>query len=151
MIRTVILFVPLGYLFSLIGLDYFWLTYPVTDGLTTIVGFLMCLFFFKKAYTQASLEKAKAEHPVAIMPSHPGVIITIAREHGSGGKQIGKMVAEKLDIPFYYKEMTALAAEESGLDREFISGLNKNSLPQKREGVQHFFENKSNFFIGRFL
>ena len=61
-IRTVILFVPLGYLFSLIGLDYFWLTYPVTDGLTTIVGFLMCLFFFKKAYTQASLEKAKAEH-----------------------------------------------------------------------------------------
>ena len=126
-IRTVILFVPLGYLFSLIGLDYFWLTYPVTDGLTTIVGFLMCLFFFKKAYTQASLEKAKAEHPVAIMPSHPGVIITIAREHGSGGKQIGKMVAERLGIPFYYKEMTALAAEESGLDREFISGLNKNS------------------------
>ncbi len=34
---------------------------------------------------------------------------------------------EKLGIPFYYKEMTALAAKESGLDREFISDINKNS------------------------
>lgn len=47
--------------------------------------------------------------------SKKGVIITIAREHGSAGKQIGKEVAEKLNIPFYYKEVAALAAEESGL------------------------------------
>lgn len=47
-IRTVLLFVPLGYLFSLIGLDYFWLTYPVTDTVTSIVGFLMYLSFFRR-------------------------------------------------------------------------------------------------------
>lgn len=52
-----------------------------------------------------------------LKPSAPGVIITIAREHGSSGKQIGKLVAEKLGIPFYYKEMIALDAHESGLDR----------------------------------
>lgn len=46
-IRTVILFVPLGYLFSRFGLDYFWLTYPVTDGITSIIGFLMTHHFFK--------------------------------------------------------------------------------------------------------
>lgn len=46
-IRTVVLFVPLGYAFSLIGLDYFWLTYPVTDTLTSAVGFLLCRRFFK--------------------------------------------------------------------------------------------------------
>jgi putative MATE family efflux protein len=129
-LRTVVLFVPLGYLFSLIGLDWFWMTYPVTDGLTSIVGFALSASFFKKAYTQVSLESAREKHPVAIQPSRPGPIITIAREHGSGGKQIGKMIAEKLNIPFYYKEMTALAAEESGLSRAFISGLNKNS-PRK--------------------
>ena len=49
------------------------------------------------------------------------------REHGSSGKQIGKMVAEKLEIPFYYKEMIALAAHESGLDKEFISDIHKNA------------------------
>lgn len=57
----------------------------------------------------------------------PGVIITIAREHGSQGKQIGKLVAEKLGIPFYYKEMTALAAQEIGFDKEFVSDINRNS------------------------
>ena len=38
-----------------------------------------------------------------------------------------RRVAQRLGIPFYYKEMTALAAQESGLDREFISGLNRNA------------------------
>lgn len=123
-IRTVLLFVPLAYLFSRWGLDYFWLTYPVTDGITSIVGFLMCRSFFKHPYLT---KEKKPEPPLVIQPSKPGVIITIARQHGSSGKQIGKLVAERLGIPFYYKEMTALAAQESGLDREFISDINKNS------------------------
>ena len=37
------------------------------------------------------------------------------------------IVAQKLGIPFYYKEMTALAAQESGLDREFIADINTDS------------------------
>ena len=55
------------------------------------------------------------------------MIITISREHGSSGKQIGKVVAEKLKIPFYYKEVAALAAQESGLHKTFISDINMNS------------------------
>lgn len=37
-VRTMILFVPLGYLFSRLGLNYFWFTFPVTEVLTTLVG-----------------------------------------------------------------------------------------------------------------
>ena len=70
---------------------------------------------------------------MALKPSKPGVIITIAREHGSSGKQIGKLVAQKLGIPFYYKEMVALAAHESGLDREFISDIHKNAPDAMRD------------------
>lgn len=40
-IRTVILFVPLGYLFSRWGLNFFWLTYPVTEIVTSGVGYIM--------------------------------------------------------------------------------------------------------------
>lgn len=47
-IRTVILFVPLAYLFSRAGLGYFWLTYPVTDGITSLAGFIMAKSFFEK-------------------------------------------------------------------------------------------------------
>ena len=36
--RTVFLFVPLGWLFSRLGLEWFWLTFPVTEALTSIVG-----------------------------------------------------------------------------------------------------------------
>ena len=47
-IRTVVLFVPLGYLFSQLGLDWFWLTFVVTEVLTSIVGMLFYRQFLRK-------------------------------------------------------------------------------------------------------
>ncbi len=43
-IRTVVLFVPLGYLFSRIGLEWFWLTFPITDSISTCIG----TFFYRR-------------------------------------------------------------------------------------------------------
>lgn len=157
-IRTVVLFVPLAYLFSRFGLNWFWLTYPVTEVITSLTGAYFYRQFLNKDYvreTEASGGKnitdvTAATHisaaitgadstgshdnidnldnpDIALKPSKPGVIITIAREHGSSGKQIGKCVANALGIPFYYKEMITLAAKESGLNREFISDIHKNS------------------------
>ena len=42
-------------------------------------------------------------------------------------------MAQKLGIPCYYKEMTALAAQESGLAKEFISGINSDENAVMRE------------------
>lgn len=39
-IRTVVLFVPLGFLFSRLGLNWFWLTFPVTEVITSCVGII---------------------------------------------------------------------------------------------------------------
>ena len=47
-------------------------------------------------------------------------IITISREFGSGGRTIGKMVAEKLGIAFYDKELIEKIAEETGFSQKFI-------------------------------
>lgn len=127
-IRTVILFVPLGYVFSRFGLNRFWLTFPVTETLTSTVGIVFYRQFLRQDYvSKERTVQADDGDIVGLKPSKPGVIITIAREHGSSGKQIGKMVAQKLGIPFYYKEMVALAAHESGFDREFISDIHKNA------------------------
>ena len=49
------------------------------------------------------------------------LIITIGREYGSGGREIGKALAEKLGISFYDKKIISLAAEKSGLSAEFIT------------------------------
>ena len=48
------------------------------------------------------------------MPNN-NLVITIAREYGSGGRLIGKRLAELLGVPFYDKEIIALAAEQSRL------------------------------------
>ncbi|MBO4324606.1 MAG: cytidylate kinase-like family protein [Lachnospiraceae bacterium] len=47
-------------------------------------------------------------------------IITISRECGSGGRQIGKMLAEKLGYSYYDKELIDRVAKESGLAKDFI-------------------------------
>lgn len=47
-------------------------------------------------------------------------IITISREFGSGGRTIGKMVAEALCIPCYDKELVKRVATETGFDELFI-------------------------------
>ena len=51
------------------------------------------------------------------------MIITISREFGSGGRSIGKAVAEKLNIPYYDKELIKEVAEETGLSPEYIENV----------------------------
>ncbi|MDR0810928.1 MAG: cytidylate kinase-like family protein [Paludibacter sp.] len=48
------------------------------------------------------------------------MIITIGRQYASGGRQIGELVAKKLDFAYFDKELITLAAKESGLSREFF-------------------------------
>ena len=47
-------------------------------------------------------------------------VITIGRELGSGGRTIGKAVAEKLGVAYYDRELIDAAAKESGLSPDFI-------------------------------
>lgn len=47
-------------------------------------------------------------------------IITISRQFGSGGRSIGKMLSERLGIPFYDKELIELASKESGIDERIF-------------------------------
>ena len=47
-------------------------------------------------------------------------VITISREFGSGGREIGYRLAQKFNIPFYDKELIALAAEDSNISSEML-------------------------------
>ena len=47
-------------------------------------------------------------------------IVTIGRELGSGGRTIGKLVANHLGIPYYDRELIDKAAEESGLALKYV-------------------------------
>ena len=54
-------------------------------------------------------------------------IITISREFGSGGRTIGHLVAEKLGIPFYDKELVDQIALESGFAPQFVEEHGEHS------------------------
>ena len=47
-------------------------------------------------------------------------IITISRQFGSGGRTVGRQLAERLNIPFYDRELVKQVAEETGFDTKFI-------------------------------
>lgn len=47
-------------------------------------------------------------------------VITIARGYGSGGKTIGKMLAERLNVHFYDRELMRLASDNSGINEELF-------------------------------
>jgi len=47
-------------------------------------------------------------------------IITIGRQFGSGGRQIGRLLAEKYNIPYYDKELITRTAKDSGFCEEII-------------------------------
>ena len=79
------------------------------------------------------------------------LIITIGREYGSGGRQIGELVAKTLGIAYYDKKLIPLAAQKSGLSDEFIA----NNEQRVRNG---FMQNlaasaaySSGFFSSQYL
>ena len=124
-IRDVVCFVPLIIILPIFFPDVETILYaaPISDLIAMVVTAILSVTFVKSLHST----EETSDNEASLKPSKNGVIITIAREHGSGGKQIGEMVAQKLGIPFYYKEMMALAAQESGLHKEFIEDITINS------------------------
>ena len=68
-------------------------------------------------------------------------IITISRQYGSGGREIGRRVAEKLGIPFYDSQIIKLAAEKSGFSEKHFEDPEKHAgnslLYTIARGMQH--------------
>ena len=48
------------------------------------------------------------------------IVITIGRQFGSGGRYVGRLLAEKLGVPFYDKELLSEAAKTSGICEEIL-------------------------------
>ncbi len=53
--------------------------------------------------------------------------ITIGRQFGSNGRAIGKLIADELGLAFYDKELIALAAEKSGMNKELFEQMDEKS------------------------
>ena len=55
------------------------------------------------------------------------LIITIGRQYGSGGREIGRKLALRLGIPFYDRDLISRAAKKSGFSEELFEQLDKRA------------------------
>ena len=56
------------------------------------------------------------------------MIITISREFGSGGRELGKRLAEALQIPCYDNEIIEMIAKEHGFNEEYVANVSEKSI-----------------------
>jgi len=82
-------------------------------------------------------------------------IVTIGREFGSGGREIGIKLADTLGVPFYDKEIITLTAEFGGLEESFVASNEEGSHLNGAKGIGRMsfasFSYKPNFADSIFL
>ena len=127
-IRQIILLIPISLLLSIVfdkgiyGVLY-------AGCISDIICFIITIFILKLEYKNLDNINKKDEIFVEnkdVNYNGKHIVITISREYASGGRFVGKLVANKLNIPFYDKEIIQLAAKESGLGEKYIEKIDQN-------------------------
>ena len=65
------------------------------------------------------------------------IVITIARQYGSGGRTVGKMLSEKLGVHYYDKELMKLASEDSGINEALFANADETVKSTRLFKVAH--------------
>lgn len=119
--RQILFLIPamliLGHFFGLKGLLY---SGPLADGIAFILSVIFLIIENKNLNTNEIVETIESDIKTDITNNKNNIIITIAREYGSGGRYIGQKVAEKLGIKLYDKNFILDVAKETGLEEKFI-------------------------------
>ena len=140
--RQIILFIPLSIILChVIGLEGALMAEPIADILCFILAIYIFVSEYKKLSTVTTSEIMEAEENTLKPILNKNVIITISREYGSGGRYIGKMLADALGIKFYDKNIIALASRESGLDKDYIMSN------EQTKNSKIFYSNDDRIFV----
>lgn len=148
--RQIVILIPsmiiLSHIFGIMGVLS---AGPVADGLAFILAAILLASEIKHLKNNGTEEViVKKEEQNSIKPEN-NIVITIAREYGSGGRYIGKLVAERLGIKLYDKEFIAKIAEDTGLSSEYIENneQKRNVLDSLNNGYYAGLSNADELFV----
>ncbi len=121
-IRQIILFIPIALILCILckkGIYGALYAGCISDSMTFVISIFILLSEYKKLKDDnqdivVTNENQKADY------QGPKIVVTISREYGSGGRYVGKLLADRMHLPFYDKELISLAAKESGLSSAYI-------------------------------
>lgn len=97
-----------------------------TIAAAAVINEIIAVIMAKKGFewagefdSQATATEAAAEVPAA-EEIKSKTIITLSRQYGSGGREVGRKLSEQLGIPFYDHEIIEMASETSDIDKSFF-------------------------------
>lgn len=123
---------------------------PLADGLAFVVASVLLILQVRKLKNVENSNKPLITNPLEItQPSSSNIVITLTREYGSGGRYIGKLVAQKLGIKLYDKEFIIEVAEKTGLSEQYIkeNEQKRNSLDILNNGYYSDLSNSDELFV----
>lgn len=121
---------------SIIGVKGVLYAGPIADGLAFIISVILLIKENKNLNKKEVNITALSEDIKESNILKNKIIITIAREYGSGGRYVGRLVAQKLGIKFYDKDIMVKLAEKTGLSLDYIE-----SNEQKRDNIANISSN----------
>lgn len=122
-IRQIVLFIPIALILCILckkGIYGALYAGCISDSITFVISIFILLSEYKKLKDDNQdivviNQNQKADY------QGPKIVVTISREYGSGGRYVGKLLADRMHLPFYDKELISLAAKESGLSSAYIA------------------------------
>ena len=148
--RQIVILIPamiiLSHIFGLMGVLY---AGPVADGIAFVLAIILLVREVKHLKENGTEIKVKQEVLDTTVNLENPIIITLSREYGSGGRYIGKLVAEKLGIKLYDKEFIVKLAEETGFSSEYIESneQKRSALETLNNGYYSGLSNSDELFI----
>ena len=143
-IRQIILFIPIACFMAIYlhkGIYGVLNAGPIADAIT----FFIALVIFYSEYRKLSIkEKTTNLEDIKVNNTYKGkkIVITISREYGSGGHYVGELLAKRMGINFYDKNLISLISKKSGLSKEYVE---ENS--QKIASFKYIDNNDDRIFI----
>ena len=136
----------LGKIFGIMGLLY---AGAVADGLSFVLATTLLIIEIKNLNKWHSKSEALVDDTSTDNKLSKKIIITISREYGSGGRYIGRLIADKLGIKLYDKDFIVRVAQETGLSEDFIENneQKRNVLDSLNSGYYNGLNSADELYV----
>lgn len=148
--RQLVFLVPamliLGQIFGLKGVLF---AGPVADGVAFALAVILLSREIKQLGKEKVMENALLDDTSTDNKLTEHTVFTISREYGSGGRYVGRLIADKLGIKLYDKDLILKLAEETGLSEEYIENneQKRNILDIFNNGYYEGLNNADELFV----
>ncbi len=148
--RQILILIPafaiLGKIFGIQGMLY---AGPFADGTAFCIAVVLLILEIKNLGKSNKVSEALIDDTSTDNKLNKKIVITVSREYGSGGRYVGRLIADKLGIKFYDKEFITKLALETGLSEEYIESneQKRDILAGLNNGYYFGLDNSDELFI----